>query len=165
MTSSRILLLGACALCSIGSIARGVEKIALAGSGVGHVAIVDKATGKAEWRYDLPKGSECNTVSVTKDGAVLLSYKQGVRLVDRATKATLWDFPVPEGQEAQTARLVDNGKRVLVGVCATPAMRIVELDAKTGKNYWRSTTIWGLPNPTTSFAKLPRRIEEPILCR
>lgn len=133
MICNRILLLGACVVYSVGALAKGVEKIALAGSYVEHVAIVDKVSGKAEWRYDLPKGAECNTIAVTKGGDVLLSYKEGVRLVDRATKSTLWDFVVPEGQEAQTARLIDGGKRVLVGVCAVPEMRVVELDAKTGK--------------------------------
>ena len=139
----------------LGAAAAGkAEKIALAGSGVGRVAVVDKATGRAEWSYDLPAGSECNTVAVTKEGNVLLSYKQGARLIDRATKQTLWDFAVPEGQEAQTARLVDGGRRVLVGVCAVPELRLVELDAQTGQKLSEVNYNLGIDKPHGQFRQV-----------
>lgn len=106
------------------------EMIALAGSYVEKIAIIDKASGKQVWSHALPKGSECNTVAVTKDGNVIYSYKQGVRMVSQSG-VILWDFLVDADQEAQTARLLDDGS-ILVGVCANP-IRLIELSASRGE--------------------------------
>lgn len=112
---------------TVGVAAQKVEKIAMAGSASPHVVIVDKATGEKRWEYRIPDGGECNSVSVTGNGDVLFSYRNGVRMV-RQDGTTIFDFPVAKHTEAQTARLLGNG-RILVGVCATP-MRILELDMK-----------------------------------
>lgn len=104
--------------------------IALAGSGVGHIAIVEKSTGHSVWSYALPSGSECNSVAVDKNGDVYLSYKQGVRKVNQAGK-TLWDMTFKQGDEAQTLRLQDDGS-VFVAVCGSP-VRLLVLEPKRGK--------------------------------
>lgn len=101
--------------------------IALVGSGVDKISIVDKETAKEVWSYKLPSGSECNSVAVLPTMDVIFSYKQGVMMVSEKGK-TIWDFPVEKGQEAQTLALLPSGK-ILVGVCASP-MRIIELDRK-----------------------------------
>lgn len=49
------------------------DKILVAGSGNPFILLVDKQTGKVEWKHSLEKGEECNTVALTKDGNVLYS--------------------------------------------------------------------------------------------
>lgn len=127
------------------------EMIALAGSFVDKIAIIEKASGKQVFAYDLPKGSECNTINVTPKGNIIFSYKQGVKMIDMKGR-TIWDFAVEAGQEAQTARLLDNGN-VLVGVCASPEMRLIELSPK-GKKLSEVNYDLGIENPHSQFRQV-----------
>lgn len=106
------------------------QMIALAGSGVNHISIIEKASARAVWRYDLPKGSECNSVVVDTDGNVYFSYKQGVCKVTQ-TGMVLWDLAVGDGSEAQTLRLQADGT-VFVAVCGSP-VRLLVLEAERGE--------------------------------
>lgn len=106
------------------------QMIALAGSGVNHISIIEKASARAVWRYDLPKGSECNSVVVDTDGNVYFSYKQGVCKVTQ-TGMVLWDLAVGEGSEAQTLRFLADGT-LFAAVCGSP-VRLLVLDAERGE--------------------------------
>lgn len=104
-------------------------KILVAGSGNRQISIIDKATGKVEWTHQLEPGEECNTVSLTKHGEILYSYKKGARLIT-TDQRVVWDYKAPENTELQSATLLRNGG-YLLGICGTPA-RFIELD-KSGK--------------------------------
>ncbi|MEF9949729.1 MAG: PQQ-binding-like beta-propeller repeat protein [Mucinivorans sp.] len=138
-------------LVCLGAQAKGKEMIALAGSGVNKIAIIDKATGQQVWSYALAHGTECNTVAVTKAGNVVFSYKQGVRMVDKKG-VTIWDFPTGSDAECQTARLLANGN-VLAGVCAHPA-RFIELDGQSGKIVNEVNYEIGIEQPHGQFRQI-----------
>lgn len=127
---NRTIMVAMATALTLGAVAQKREMIALAGSGVDKIAIIDKATGKQVWSHQLAHGTECNTVAVKPNGDVLFSYKQGVRMINSKGE-TIWDFPVEKGQEAQTASFLPDGN-ILVAVCAHPA-RLIELDAKGRK--------------------------------
>ena len=103
------------------------DKILVAGSGNPSILLVDKQTGKVEWKHALEKGEECNTVALTKDGNILYSYKRGAKVVTWDHR-TVWDYPAPDKTELQSATLLRNGG-VLLGICGNPA-QFVELDKK-----------------------------------
>jgi hypothetical protein len=101
------------------------EKLLIGGSGWQQIAIVDKATGKIEWKHELAPGEECNKVEMTPKGHILYAYKQGARLIDRKHRV-IWDYKVNEGEEIHHASLLESGD-YLLAICGYPA-RIVELD-------------------------------------
>lgn len=105
------------------------DKLLVAGSGNPYVLLVDKQTGKVEWKHALEKGEECNTVALTRKGEVLYSYKRGAKLVTWDHQV-VWDYQTPDKTELQSATLLRNGG-VLLGICGNPA-RFIELD-KNGK--------------------------------
>lgn len=105
------------------------DKLLVAGSGNPYVLLVDKHTGKVEWKHALEKGEECNTVALTRKGEVLYSYKRGAKLVTWDHQV-VWDYQTPDKTELQSATLLRNGG-VLLGICGNPA-RFIELD-KNGK--------------------------------
>lgn len=128
-------VVSAAALTSCGSKAQGPQdKMLIAGSFWDTIAVVNRSAGDTiEWKYGLPKGSECNSVEILPGtGDVLLSYKKGARVVKRDSTngggTVVWDFTdVADTAELQTAtRLPDGG--FLLAICGTPA-RIVELDS------------------------------------
>ena len=100
------------------------EKLIIAGSGWQQIAIIDKASGKIEWKHDLATGEECNKVEVTPNGHILYAYKQGAKLIDRKHQV-IWDYKIDEREELHYASYV-NGNYVLA-ISGIPA-RIVELD-------------------------------------
>lgn len=105
-----------------------VEKLLVAGSYWDSIAIIDKATGTMDWAMALPSpGAECNSISLTKKGDILFSYRRGARLIDRTGK-TIWDFKeMVDTAEMQTAVELPDGN-FMVASCDNP-MRIVELDS------------------------------------
>ena len=102
------------------------EKLIIGGSGWQEIAIVDKKSGKIEWKHELAAEEECNKVEVTPKGNVLYAYKLGARLIDRKHQV-IWDYKVKEGEELHYATYDDGG--YLLAICGMPA-RIVKLDAK-----------------------------------
>lgn len=106
------------------------QMLALAGSGVNHISIIEKSTARAVWRYDLPNGSECNSVVVDTGGSVYFSYKQGIRKVSQ-TGMVLWDLAVGDGGEAQTLRFLADGT-LFAAVCGSP-VRLLVLEAERGE--------------------------------
>ncbi|EKU88988.1 beta-propeller domain-containing protein [Bacteroides oleiciplenus] len=114
---------------SMGFRAVAQDKLLVAGSGNPHILLVDKQTGKVEWKHALEKGEECNTVALTRKGEVLYSYKRGAKLVTWDHQV-VWDYPAPDKTELQSATLLRDGG-VLLGLCGNPA-RFIELD-KNGK--------------------------------
>lgn len=114
---------------SMGFRAAAQDKLLVAGSGNPHILLVDKQTGKVEWKHALEKGEECNTVALTRKGEVLYSYKRGAKLVTWDHQV-VWDYPAPDKTELQSATLLRDGG-VLLGLCGNPA-RFIELD-KNGK--------------------------------
>ncbi|MCH5305519.1 MAG: hypothetical protein J1E79_03475 [Rikenella sp.] len=117
------------------------EKVLIGGSFWNAVAVVNRSAGDSvEWRYRLPRRSECNSVDVVPGtGDVLLSYRRGARVVKRDSTngggTVVWDYTdVAEGEELQTARVLPDGG-YLLAICGTPA-RIVELDS-TGREVRR----------------------------
>ncbi len=106
------------------------DKLLVAGSGNPDILLVDKQTGKVEWKHALEKGEECNTVSLTRKGEVLYSYKRGAKLITWDHQV-IWDYQTPDKTELQSATLLRNGG-VLLGICGNPA-RFIELDKKGKK--------------------------------
>ncbi|MEG2098711.1 MAG: PQQ-binding-like beta-propeller repeat protein [Mucinivorans sp.] len=147
----RALPILAFGIMSLAASAKQKEMIALAGSGVDKIAIIEKATGTQVWSYTLPHGTECNTIAVKKNGDVVFSYKQGVKMVD-PKGVTIWDYPTGQDAECQTARLLPNGN-VLAGICANPA-RFIELNGKTGKVISEVNYDLGVDKPHGQFRQI-----------
>lgn len=126
------------------------DKILVAGSGNPFILLVDKRTGKVEWKHALEKGEECNTVALTKDGNILYSYRKGAKVVTWDHR-TVWDYPAPNKTELQSATLLRNGG-VLLGICGTPA-QFVELDKK-GKEVNRVTFDLEIERPHSQFRQV-----------
>lgn len=93
-------------------------KLLIGGSGNPYIYIIDKSTGEVEWKYELGRGEECNSVAMTEDGNILLSYRKGARLIDK-DKEIIWDFPAAEGTEIQMAGIIPGG--FVIGRCGFPA--------------------------------------------
>lgn len=126
------------------------DKILVAGSGNPYVSLVDKNTGEAEWQHALNKGEECNTVTLTKDGNVLYSYRKGAKVV-KWNHEVVWDYRVPGGMELQSATLLRDGG-ILLGICGNPA-RFIELD-KNGKERNTVTFDLGVEKPHAQFRQV-----------
>jgi hypothetical protein len=105
------------------------EKLAVAGSGWQEIAIIDKASGRIEWRHQLGDEDECNDIEVTPDGNVLFAYSKGAKLMNR-NHETIWDYKAGENEEIHTATRLGDGT-FMIAACGDPA-RIVELD-KNGR--------------------------------
>jgi len=101
------------------------EKLLIGGSGWQQIAIVDKSSGKIEWKHALAPGEECNKVEMTPKGHILYAYKQGAKLIDRKYQV-IWDYKANEGEEIHFASYLESGD-FLLAICGHPA-RIVELD-------------------------------------
>ncbi|MEG1664336.1 MAG: hypothetical protein RR286_03405 [Mucinivorans sp.] len=129
----RRIFIALLAMLPLVAVSQRVQKVAIAGSYCPRVVIVDKASGAIEWSYELTQeGSECNSVSVTKKGDVLISYKLGAQLIGRDGHV-IWDYHRQnDKQEVQTAVPIKGG--FMLGICGTP-MKIVELsmDGKVTK--------------------------------
>lgn len=126
------------------------DKILVAGSGNSYVSLVDKTTGKIEWKHSLEKGEECNSVALTRQGDILYSYRKGAKVVTW-NHQVVWDYKVPDGAELQSATLLRNGG-VLLGICGTPA-RFVELDKK-GKVVNEATLSLNIERPHSQFRQI-----------
>ena len=100
------------------------EKLIIGGSGWQQIAIVDKSSGKIEWKHELAPDEECNKVEVTPNGHILYAYKQGAKLIDRKHQV-IWDYKVNEGEEIHYASYT--GDVYVLAICGFPA-RIIELD-------------------------------------
>ena len=100
------------------------EKLIIGGSGWQQIAIVDKESGKIEWKHDLAPEEECNKVEVTPNGHILYAYKQGAKLIDRKHQV-IWDYKVNEREELHYASYVKGN--YILAISGIPA-RIVELD-------------------------------------
>lgn len=126
------------------------DKLLVAGSGNPNILLVDKQTGKVEWKHALEKGEECNTVALTKQGNVLYSYKRGAKLITWDHRV-IWDYPAPDKTELQSATLLRNGG-VLLGICGHPA-RFIELD-KNGKEVNRVLLDLDVEKPHSQFRQV-----------
>ena len=134
------------------------EKLIIGGSGWQHIAIVDKTTGKIEWKHALAPDEECNKVEVTPKGHILYAYKQGAKLIDRKHQ-TIWDFKANDGEELHYASYV-NGNYVLA-ICGMPA-RIVELD-KGGSLIKEIKFLTGIPEIHNQFRQIQKTAENTYL--
>jgi hypothetical protein len=134
------------------------EKLIIGGSGWKQIAIVDKATGKIEWKHGLASNEECNKVEVTPKGHILYAYKQGAKLIDRKHQ-TIWDYKVNEGEELHYASYFD-GIYVLA-ICGMPA-RIVELD-KNGNPVKEIKFHTGIPNIHDQFRQIQKTADNTYL--
>lgn len=129
------------------------QKLLIAGCNFKKIMLIDKATGEKEWVFDIPDYSECNCVSLSKNKKTLVySNKREVCLIDFKTKEFVWKFKVENGQEAHTARFLPNGN-ILVGICASPKARILELD-KNGKILKEANFETGVENPHGQFRQI-----------
>ena len=151
----KIIFLAAIILCC--SCAK-KEKLIIGGSGWQQIAIVDKASGKIEWKHELAPEEECNKVEVTPKGHILYAYKQGAKLIDRKHQ-TIWDFKVNDGEELHYASYFD-GNYVLA-ICGMPA-RVVELD-KTGNPVKEIRFQTGIPNVHNQFRQIQKTADNTYL--
>ena len=128
------------------------EKLLIGGSGWPHIAIVDKTSGKIEWKHELAPGEECNKIEMTPKGHILYAYKQGARLIDRKHQV-IWDFKVDEGEELHFASLLESGE-YLLAICGHPA-RIVELD-QDGNAVKEIKFITAIPEVSNQFRQIQK---------
>ena len=126
------------------------DKILVAGSGNPVISLVDKQTGKVEWRHALDKGEECNTVALTAGGNILYSYKKGAKVVNW-NHEVVWEYAVSEAQELQSATLLSDGG-ALLGICGNPAL-FIEVD-KNGKETHRMAFDLGIAKPHSQFRQV-----------
>jgi hypothetical protein len=102
-------------------------KVFVSGCNWLQVALVDKQTKQIEWSYELQPGEDCENVSLTKKGDLLIAYGKGAKLIN-ADHETIWDYPVePRSELFSATQLPDGG--FLLAYSGTPA-KIVELDKK-----------------------------------
>lgn len=129
------------------------QKLLIAGCNFNKIMLIDKASGAKEWVFDIPDYRECNSASLSKNKKTLVySNKHEVCLVDFKTKEIVWKFKPEKGQEAHTAHFLPNGN-ILVGVCAIPQARILELD-KNGKILKETNFETGIENPHGQFRQI-----------
>lgn len=129
------------------------QKLLIAGCNFNKIMLIDKASGAKKWVFDIPDYRECNSASLSKNKKTLVySNKHEVCLVDFKTKEIVWKFKPEEGQEAHTAHFLPNGN-ILVGVCAIPQARILELD-KNGKILKETNFETGIENPHGQFRQI-----------
>jgi hypothetical protein len=103
------------------------EHIFVSGSGWLQIALIDKATKQIEWQYDLNATDDCETVSLTAEGHVLIAYKTGAKLMDYDKKA-IWDYRMESKGELFSAIQLNDGGYLLAH-SGTPA-KLIELDKK-----------------------------------
>ncbi len=103
------------------------DKIFISGCGWEQVVLIDKNTKQIEWSYDLQKGDDCENITLTKNGDLLISYKNGAKLIN-AKKEIIWDYKLEEKGELYTATQMSNGG-FLLAHSGSPA-KIIELDKK-----------------------------------
>lgn len=129
------------------------QKLLIAGCNFNKIMLIDKASGAKEWVFDIPDYRECNSASLSKNKKTLVySNKQEVCLVDFKTKEIVWKLKLEKGQEAHTAHFLPNGN-ILVGICAIPKARILELD-KNGKILKETNFETGIENPHGQFRQI-----------
>lgn len=102
-------------------------KVFVSGSNWLQVALIDKQTKQIEWTYDLNPGEDCENITLTPKGELLISYKQGAKLIN-AARETIWDYPVEGKGELYSATLLDDGGYLLA--CSGHPAKIIELDAR-----------------------------------
>ncbi len=124
---TRIYIIGVVLFITLRVVAQ--DKLLVAGSGNPNIMLLDKQTGKVEWKHTLEKGEECNSVALTGDGNILYSYKQGAKLITWKHQV-IWDYQTPDATELQSATLLQNGD-ILLGICGNPA-RLIEIN-RNGK--------------------------------
>ena len=134
------------------------EKLIIGGSGWQQIAIVDKASGKIEWKHELAPEEECNKVEVTPKGHILYAYKLGAKLIDRKHQV-IWDYKVDEGEELHYASY-SQGNYVLA-ICGMPA-RIVELD-NNGNPVKEIKFQTGIFNVNNQFRQIQKTVENTYL--
>lgn len=142
-----------CVLLPLLAVGQGGKKLLIGGSYWGSVAIMDRASGVLEWRYELPvtEATECNSVSMVGND-VLVSYKSGARLV-RQDGSVAWDFVRENAQqEIHTAIAIKGG--FMLGVCGFP-MQIIELD-KNGKEVKRLSYDLGIDDLHSQFRRMTK---------
>lgn len=146
------ILLAALAFSAIAcSTPKPTDKVLVAGSFWDSIAIVNKTTGDMEWAMALPSENgrpECNTISLTKNGDILFSYKKGARLINRQG-ATIWDYKTAnDSAELQTAIQLPDGN-FMVAICDNPTL-IAELDS-TGKTIKETKVNLNIATPHAQF--------------
>jgi len=103
------------------------DRIFVSGSGWLQVALIEKGTKQIAWLYDLNAAEDCETVTLTKEGHVLISYKTGAKLIDY-DKNIIWDYRLDSKEELFSAiQLKDGG--YLLAHSGRPA-KLIELDKK-----------------------------------
>ncbi len=103
------------------------DKIFISGCGWQQVVLIDKNTKQIEWTYDLEKSDDCENITLTKDGNLLISYKKGAKLIN-AKKEVIWDYKLEEKGELYAATQMPNGG-FLLAHSGSPA-KIIELNKK-----------------------------------
>ena len=103
------------------------SKVFVSGSGWLQVALIDKGTKQIEWSYDLNATDDCETVSLTTEGYILISYKSGAKLIDKHKKI-IWDYPLESKGELFSAIQLNDGGYLLAH-SGSPA-KLIELDRK-----------------------------------
>jgi len=131
------------------------EKLIIGGSGWQQIAIVDKTSGKIEWKHELAPGEECNKVEVTPKGHILYAYKQGAKLIDRKHQ-TIWDYKVDEGEELHYASYYQGG--YVLAISGMPTARIVELD-NSGSLVQEIKFLTGTPDIHNQFRQIQKTAE------
>jgi len=111
-------------------------KVFVSGCNWLQVALVDMQTKQIEWSCELQKGEDCENVSLTKNGNLLIAYGRGAKLIN-ANREVIWDYTVEAGSELFSATQLPDGG-FLLAYSGSPA-KIVELDKK------------GRPGKTISF--------------
>lgn len=103
------------------------DKVFVSGCGWSQVALIDKQTKQIVWSYELQPGDECENVSLTKNGDLLIAYGRGAKLINY-NHETIWDYPVEaDGELFSASQLPDDG--FLIAYSGSPS-KIIELDKK-----------------------------------
>lgn len=103
------------------------DKIFISGCGWEQVVLIDKATKQIEWTYDLQKGDDCENITLTKSGDLLISYKKGAKVIN-SKREIIWDYKLQEKGELYAATQMKNGGFLLA--YSGSLAQITELDKK-----------------------------------
>lgn len=107
--------------------AQSEDKIFVSGSGWLQVALIDKETKQVTWTYDLNVSDDCETVTLTPEGHILMSYKNGAKLID-FDKNIIWDYRLEGPEELFSATQLSDGGYLLAH-SGNPA-KLIELNRK-----------------------------------
>jgi hypothetical protein len=99
----------------------------ISGCGWEQVVLIDKATKQIEWNYDLQKGDDCENITLTNSGDLLISYKKGAKVIN-SKKEIIWDYKLQGKGELYAATQMKKGG-FLLAYSGSPA-QIAELDKK-----------------------------------